>query len=169
MRFFITLAVLLGAAAASARTFVVHPGGSIQTAVNGASAGDRIVVHPGTYVETASADIALTITRDGIELVGLSTHGHPVILQNAGKQSYGVWASPANSLPTTPPGDDENPPCDHQETAAVLSGFSIRGFTIRGFAIHGVHLACVDRFSIVDFPSEIGNRELKILHLSRLL
>src|SRR2546425_8465780 len=120
MRFFITLAVLLGAAAASARTFAVHPGGSIQTAVNGASAGDRIVVHPGTYVETASADIALTITRDGIELVGLSTHGHPVILQNAGNQSYGVWASPVNSLPTTPPGDDENPPCDHQETAAVL-------------------------------------------------
>ena len=156
MRFFITLAVLLGAAAASARTFVVHPGGSIQTALNGASAGDRIVVHPGTYVETASADIALTITRDGIELVGLSTHGHPVILQNAGKQSYGVWASPVNSLPTTPPGDDENPPCDHQETAAVLTGFSIRGFTIRGFAIHGVHLACVDRFSIVDNRSE-GN------------
>src|SRR2546425_13146330 len=64
MRFFITLAVLLGAAAASARTFVVHPGGSIQTAVNGASAGDRIVVHPGTYVETASADIALTIRSE---------------------------------------------------------------------------------------------------------
>jgi parallel beta-helix repeat protein len=155
MRSFIGLGVLLAVMPAFARTLVVQPGGSIQTAVNSASAGDRIVVHPGTYVETASPDIALTITSDGIELVGLSKPGHPVILENAGTQSYGVWVSPENSLPVLG-GDDENPPCDHPETAAVLNGFSIRGFTIRGFAVHGVHLACVNRFSIVDNRSE-GN------------
>jgi len=155
MRSFRALSVLLAAAPASARTLVVQPGDSIQTAVNRASAGDRIVVHPGTYIETGSADIALTITSDGIELVGLSRPGHPVILENAGTQSYGVWVSPANSLPV-PGRDDEDPPCDHQETAAVLKGFSLRGFTIRGFAVHGVHLACVDGFSIVDNRSE-GN------------
>jgi parallel beta-helix repeat protein len=155
MRSFIGLGVLLAAVPASARTLVVRPGRppTIQEAVNRASAGDRIVVHPGTYIEGGTADTALTITKDGIELVGLSSSDEHVILASAGTQSYGIWVSPANSL-HDPARDDEDPLCAHPDTAAVLRGFSIRGFTIRGFATHGVHLACVDGFSIVDNRSE---------------
>ena len=151
MRAFMALGLLLAGVPASARTLVVHPGQSIRAALTRASAGDRIEVLPGTYREGGRQEAsAVTITRNGIELVGLSRPGHPVVLENAGAQSYGVWVSPANSLPGT---DDEHPPCGGPQPA-VLKGFAIRGFTIRGFAVHGVHLACVDGFSIADNRSE---------------
>jgi len=45
-----SLALMVGIApVASASTIDVHPGQSIQAAVNNAHAGDVIVVHPGTY------------------------------------------------------------------------------------------------------------------------
>jgi hypothetical protein len=140
MRYFIAVGVFFAAAPVSARTLVVHPPQSIQAAVDRASAGDRIVVHPGTYRETGEAS-AVTITKDGIELVGLSNPRQRLILENAGgAQKYGVWVSPTDSLPD---GDDEDPPCGEAMTA--VRGFSIRGFTISGFSKHGVHLACIVR------------------------
>jgi len=148
MRSFIAVAVSVAAVPAFARTLVVRHGQSIQAAVDRASPGDRILVHPGTYHENGATS-AVTITKDGIELVGVSGPA-AVILENTGAQSYGVWVSPQNSLPGT---DDEHPPCGGPQPA-VVRGFNIRGFTIRGFAIHGVHLACVDGFSIVDNRSE---------------
>jgi parallel beta-helix repeat protein len=142
-------AFLLAAAhPALAGTIVVGPGGSIRAALSRASPGDRIEVLPGTYHEGAPGDLnALTVTKDGIALVGRSSPGRPVVLENAGGQSYGVWVSPADSAGPGPQADDEHPPCGIAGTA--LHGFSISGFTVRGFAEHGVHLACVDGFSIV--------------------
>ncbi len=132
---------------ASARTIIVRPGGSIRAALAKASAGDRIEVLPGAYREGAPGDLnALTVTLSGISLIGKSVPGHPVVLENAGGQSYGVWVSPANSAGPGPQSDDEHPPCGLD--GSTLAGFSIRGFTIRGFLEHGVHLACVDGFSI---------------------
>lgn len=61
---------------------------------------------PGIYKEGAPGDLnALTVTIDGIQLVGLSTPEDPVILENAGGQSYGVWVSPLDS---TGPGPESN-------------------------------------------------------------
>ncbi|HET7826871.1 MAG TPA: NosD domain-containing protein, partial [Anaeromyxobacter sp.] len=146
-RWLAAAALLLVAPAAQAATIVVHPGASIRAALARASPGDRIEVLPGTYREGAPGDLnALTVTIDGIALVGRSRPGHPVVLENAGGQSYGVWASPADSAGPGPEADDEHPPCGLAGT--VLRGFSISGFTVRGFAAHGVHLACVDGFSI---------------------
>jgi len=151
MRTFMALGLLLAGLPASARTLVVRPGQSIRAALARAGAGDRVEVFPGTYREGGPQEAsALTITRNGIELAGLSSPGHPVVLENAGAQSYGVWVSPANSLPAR---DDEHPPCGGPQPALV-KGFRISGFTVRGFAVHGVHLACVDGFSIVDNRSE---------------
>jgi parallel beta-helix repeat protein len=151
MRTFMAVGLLLAGLPASARTLVVRSGQSIRAALARAAAGDRVEVLPGTYREGGAREAAaIAITRDRIELVGLSAPGHPVILQNAGGQSYGVWVSPQNSLPGA---DDEQPPCGGPQPA-VVKGFSIRGFTIRGFAVHGVHLACVDGFSILDNRSE---------------
>lgn len=146
--FFVTALVLAAGLPARARTIVVHRGGSIRAAIAGASSGDRIVVKPGTYHEGAAGDLnALTITRSDIELVGASgDDGDPVVLENAGGQSYGVWVSPANSAGPGPQSDGEHPPCGLD--GSTLHGFAIHGFTVRGFANHGVHLACVDGFAI---------------------
>src|SRR5205085_3661430 len=108
---------------------------------------DRIEVMPGVYHEQSARDAtALTVTKNGIELVGRSTPRNPVVLESLAGQAYGVWVSPDNSLSDA---DDELPTCGGPHPATV-KGFSIRGFTIRGFAVHGVHLACVDGFSIVE-------------------
>jgi parallel beta-helix repeat protein len=139
--------LLLASLPASAATILVRPGDSIRAALASASPGDRIEVLPGTYREGAPGDLnALTVTLDGIALVGRSSPGLPVVLENAGGQAFGIWVSPADSTGAAE-ADDEHPPCGLAGTA--LHGFTLSGFTVRGFAEHGVHLACVDGFSLV--------------------
>lgn len=152
MRSLLLLAALLAAGLpASAATLVVRKGGSIREALARASPGDRIEVRPGVYREGAQGELnALTITQPGISLVGKPRAGEPVVLENAGGQSFGVWVSPANSAGPDAQKDPEHPPCGVSPGGTTLAGFSIRGFTIRGFEQHGVHLACVDGFSITD-------------------
>jgi parallel beta-helix repeat protein len=155
IKFLLAASLLLGISAfpSSARTLIVHTGGSIRTALARALPGDRIVVLPGIYKEGTSDDLnALTITIDNIELLGLSTPGNAVILENAEAQSFGVWVSPANSAGPGPEADDEHPPCGFD--GSRIHGFSIRGFTLRGFQKHGLHLACVDGFTISNNVSE---------------
>lgn len=138
-------AALIWAGAVSARTHVVHPGQSIRAALEAAAPGDRVLVLPGVYHEGAPGDLnALTITRGGIQLLGRPAPGRPVVLENAGGQSFGIWVSPADSAGPGPQADPEHPPCGLGGEA--LQGFTLRGFTIRGFGVHGVHLACVDGF-----------------------
>ena len=153
---FLHAALLLFAFAAtpaSARRLIVHPGESIRAAIARALPGDQIVVLPGIYKEGAPGDLnALTITMDRLELLGRSTPENPVVLENAGGQSFGVWVSPANSAGPGPEANDETPPCGFD--GSLLHGFSIRGFTVRGFQKHGLHLACVDGFHIAGNVSE---------------
>src|ERR1700674_1853669 len=101
MRFSLVAALVLASGMpAAARTFVVHPGGSIRAALERASAGDRIEVLPGVYREGAAGDLnALTITKSGIHLAGV---GRGVVLENAGGQSYGIWVSPPDSAGAGP-------------------------------------------------------------------
>lgn len=131
----------------AAGTIVVHPGSSIQAAVKAASPGDRILVLPGTYREGSDSDLnAITVTQNDLKIVGLSSRKHPVVLQNAGGQSFGIWVSPLDSTGAGAQADAEHPPCG--PGGATVKGFSLSGFTIRGFTQHGVHLACVDGFEI---------------------
>jgi parallel beta-helix repeat protein len=140
-------AALLWAGAAVARTHTVHPGQSIAAALAAAVPGDRILVLPGVYHEGAAGDLnALTLGKDGIVLEGHPAPGRPVVLENAGGQSFGIWVSPASSSGTGPQADPEHPPCGL--TGEHLTGFTLRGFTVRGFGVHGVHLACVDGFRL---------------------
>jgi hypothetical protein len=134
---------LLTGTRASARTrIVVHNGESIQAAIDAAPAGATIVVKPGVYQGTSAAR-ALTITKDGIHLIGLARHNQPVILQQSGVQTHGIWVSPADS---TDPLEPELPPCGMMNEQ--LHGFTLRGFTVQGFPGFGVYLACVDDFVI---------------------
>ena len=135
----------LFAEVAFARTITVHPGDSIRAALANARAGDRVQVLPGLYHEGSLGDLnALSITKSRIELVGLSTPTRPVVLENAGGQSYGIWVSPSDSLGAGPATDPEHPPCGRSN--ARIRGFSLSGFTVRGFGKDGVHLTCVDDF-----------------------
>jgi nitrous oxidase accessory protein NosD len=137
------LALLLACApAAAAAKIVVRDGESIQAAIDAAPPGATIIVKPGVYRET-SATRALTITQAGIHLVGAARRNQPVILQQSGTQTQGIWVSPADS---TDPDDPELPPCGMLNER--LNGFKLTGFTVQGFAGFGVYLACVDDFSI---------------------
>lgn len=130
-----------------ARTIAVHPGESIRAALTQAKPGDRIQVFPGVYHEGAEGELnAITIEKSGIALVGLSSPGRPVVLEDTGGQSFGIWVSPSDSVGSDAQSDPEHPPCGLSATR--INGFSLSGFTIRGFAGDGVHLACVDGFTL---------------------
>src|SRR5260370_31186922 len=124
--------VAFAAAPASARTLIVHPGGSIRAAISQAVPGDEIVVLPGVYKEGAPGDLnALTVTIDEIALIGRSTPEHPVVLENAGGQSFGVWVSPSNSTGPAAEANDEKPPCGAD--GPPIHWLAIPGVTLRGF------------------------------------
>jgi parallel beta-helix repeat protein len=138
---------LVAALPAAARTITVQPGESIRAALAQAQPGDRVQVLPGTYREGSPGDLnAVTIGTSGISLVGMSTPHRPVILENMGGQSFGIWVSPADSSGVAAQSDREHPPCGQLGT--TVRGFSLSGFTVRGFGLDGVHLACVDGFSL---------------------
>jgi Right handed beta helix region len=133
-----------GVVPARARTTVVTPGQSIQAALDAASEGDRVVVRPGTYHE-AGATRALTITKSGIHLVATPGRGKPVVIEQTGTQTQGIWASPPDTLE---PADVELPPCGVAGTG--LRDIEVSGFTVQGFEGFGIYLACVDGFRIRD-------------------
>jgi parallel beta-helix repeat protein len=133
---------LAGSSTAAAKTVVVKSGESIQGAIDAASAGTTIRVEPGTY-HGAGAVRAVTVTKAGIRLVGAARKGQPVVLEQSGTQTQGIWVSPADSLT---PADVELPPCG--VSGMRLAGFQLSGFTVQGFEGFGVYLACVDRFRL---------------------
>jgi parallel beta-helix repeat protein len=138
-----------------ARTQVVHSGQSIAAALAAAHPGDRVVVQPGVYHEGAAGDLnALSVTTDDIRIIGLPRPGNPVVLENAGAQTYGIWVSPADTLGPEGQANDEAPP--RGTSGKVLHHFLLTGFTVRGFAGHGVHLACVDDFALT-YDTSDGN------------
>src|SRR5262249_42851696 len=67
----------------SAPTIVVHPGESIQAAVDSASPGTIVFLDPGTYAQT------VTVSRPDVFLVGLGGPG-AVTLTNPGGAATGV-------------------------------------------------------------------------------
>jgi nitrous oxidase accessory protein len=127
---------------AHAANIVVHAGESIQAAIDTAPPGATIVVEPGVYHESG-ATRAVTVTKDGIRLIGRPRPGKPVVLERVGSQEHGIWVSPADTVGAV---DDEEPPCGVSN--ARLDGFTLRGFTVQGFEAFGVYLACVDHFTL---------------------
>ena len=80
--------IAVPATAAGAASYNVHPGESIQAAINAAPSGARISIAPGTYYE--NLDIAKTITLDG----------HHTVLMPGGAVNESVCTHPAQPLPT---------------------------------------------------------------------
>jgi len=104
-------------------TLVVHPGGSIQAAVDAApsSGGAIIDIEPGLYRESVH------VTKPGIAIIGLSGVGGTggVVIQNLadGSLNTGIMVQ-------------------------GVTGFALSDVTIRGFAHNGVVLDTVDGFAI---------------------
>ncbi len=150
----LALATLLASACGESHTTVpaaptvtVHAGESIQAAIDGAAANTTIVIEPGVYHESAGSLNAVTLSKDGIHLIGHPASGHPVVLENAGDQQNGVVAAPANSVDiSTDEHPGEHPPCG--VSGDTLHDFSVEGITVRGFNQFGIYLACVDGFSL---------------------
>src|SRR5215471_20595411 len=81
--------------------------------------------------------------RDWSSDVCSSDLGKPVVIEQAGTQTQGIWASPPDTLE---PADVELPPCGVAGTR--LHDIEVSGFTVQGFEGFGIYLACVDGFRI---------------------
>jgi parallel beta-helix repeat protein len=135
-----------GAAPTPTATPVVRAGQSIQAAIDAAGPNSIITVAPGTYRESPTSENALTIIKDGVQLVGLSTPGNPVVLEQTGSEVNGIWVSPDGPADALAPYDDEHPLCG--TNGKLVHGFALSGFTVHGFHQFGVYLACNDGFTL---------------------
>jgi parallel beta-helix repeat protein len=149
--------------AARPQVQLVRPGGSIQAAIDQVESGGSVLVLPGVYRETADVTNGLTITR-AVNLIGLSTPGRRVILENAGGQRNGIVVVPADRTSCMSCHSTLAPPFDLlpgvprgvKMREPMMHGTSISGFTIRNFANNGLFTENLDGFLIDDVESS-GN------------
>ena len=106
------------AANVAAAGVLVHPGQSIQAAIDAAASGDVIRIAPGTYRE------ALTVDKP-LRIVGLGGDGGPgVVIQDPGGADDGITVG------------------------SHSTGFTLDNVTVRDFDENGVVLNGVDRFTL---------------------
>ncbi len=128
--------------AAASTTHVVHPGDSIQAAVDAAAPGDTIVVKRGVYHQN------VVIQKDGIALRG---DGHPTIkppasgagLCDAPDEAIGICVVPADIDPTT--GAFTN-----RVKNVKITGLRIVGFQGNGIFAFGSENLVVEHVDAVD-------------------
>ena len=149
---------LLLSTAVSAATLNVHPGQSIQDAVDRADPGDTIVVDPGTYQEQGSPcptdpthTCGVVIAKDDLRLIGEGTPRHPVVLLNPGGQDQGISIAVRGAT---------GPAC-LSERSQRIHGATVQGFTVNNFDGDGIALFCVDDFVVRDCSAN-GNMEYGI-------
>ena len=151
------------------RTIVVRPGDSIQAAIDRASPGTRIYILAGTYRELQNPTNGLTITKNGLTIIGQKTKKKRVVLENAGSQRNGIVIVPEDRTDCMGCHTDLAPPFPvHPGTPMglkmrdpMMHGIEIRGITIRGFRNNGLFTENVDGFKIIDVES-IDNRNYGI-------
>lgn len=137
----IAIAALATASTADAKVHRVHPGQSIQAAIDSASPGDTILVEPGTYQEDPASRYGLHVTTDNLRLIGKENRGKhgsaKVRILHNGAQETGIFAAP--------------PGCEYNDSACAdtLQGFYVRGFVVEGFPQNGIQTRWVDGFKFI--------------------
>ncbi len=142
-------AMLVGAAPASAKALVVHPGESIQAAVDAAKPGDTVVVLSGTYHQ------AVCVTTDGIKLRGTRS----VIVPPAEAPQTPCAFGPEGQVIGIALFGQVN-----EETGEVidpLSDVTVSGFRVEGFAAFGIGMIGGEDVDIVD-NTAVDNEEYGI-------
>ena len=125
------------AAAAQAATIVVHPGQSIQRAVNHAHRGDTVRLLPGTYRQNVTI-------RKGISLVGSGAgrHGSRLVAGNVPTPSPCNEGSSANGICVAGQFDQQGNP------GAPVRGVTIRNLSVHGFGAFGVVMFNANRVTV---------------------
>ncbi|GAA2146555.1 right-handed parallel beta-helix repeat-containing protein [Kitasatospora kazusensis] len=135
------IAGLGGAPPAHAATWrIVHPGESIQRAVDRSANGDGIQILPGTYRES------VLITRSHLTLRGLGRD--TVIAPGAG------LPADANACATAGHGI-----CVTGTAAQPLSGVRIESLTVQGFKRNGISASGTDRLQVRDVLAQDNGEE----------
>jgi nitrous oxidase accessory protein NosD len=109
--------VMGGSSAVSASTAVVHPGHSIQAAVDAAAPGDTILVKAGTYHES------VTIHTDGLTLRALGE-----VTLKPPYHDYGQCYIPGHAVGICVVSTDSDPSTGTRVRDVTISGFRIVGF-----------------------------------------
>jgi parallel beta-helix repeat protein len=150
-------------------TIVVRPGDSIQAAIDRAQPGTRIYILAGTYKEVQNPTNGLTITKNGLTIIGQKTRKKRVVIENAGSQRNGIVVVPEDRSDCMGCHTDLAPPFPvHPGTPMglkmrdpMMHGIEIRSITIKGFRNNGLFTENVDGFKIIDVES-IDNRNYGI-------
>ncbi|MEV2248740.1 right-handed parallel beta-helix repeat-containing protein [Streptomyces sp. NPDC049970] len=132
-------------AASGHRDHVVHPGESIQGAVNAAQPGDTIVIRPGTYRES------VLITTPGLTLRG--TGGRTVITPAAVKTAKPAKAAKGPAAAKGPRAANAcaaggNGICVVGTKGHTVDDVRIRSLTVSGFGESGVWSSWTDGLSV---------------------
>ncbi|NNF17650.1 MAG: hypothetical protein HKN70_12980 [Gammaproteobacteria bacterium] len=147
----------------------VSPGESIQAALNAVGPGSTVLIEPGIYTEDPDAQNALSITKSGIRLIGLSDGDSGVVIQGNGANRNGIVAVPVDRTDClschaslAPPFSLwPDVPSDLGDTSPVIHGLEIRNITIEGFINNGLFTERVDDFKIINVHS-VDNRNYGI-------
>ena len=109
---------------ASAETRVVHPGQSIQAAVNASEPGDTVVVKPGTYYQS------VRIATDGLTL-----RAHGQVTLKPSKYGYGECYQSGNAVGICVSSSEFEPGMSNSKR---INDVTITGFRVEGFEGDGV-------------------------------
>lgn len=134
-------------------TRVVHPGQSIQAAVDAASPGDKIVVLPGTYHE------AICVTTDGIRLQG----AHAVIRPPAQAPQTPCSFGPEGQAIGIALFGQFN--LDTGEVIDPISDVKVSGFRVENFAEFGIGMIGGEDVDIVG-NTAVDNGEYGIVRFN---
>ncbi len=121
-------------------SLTVHPGQSIQAAIDAAPPGATVMVMPGDYTEPNASPAAIRVTKP-LKLIAKSDlPGVKVRILPSPGQMHGILVEPAHD------GDPD------------INGIEINGFTVEGFSNMGIWLRHVNNFTIENNES-VNNLE----------